>query len=78
MRITSAPKSASMRTQVGPARARDRSSTRNRERALEALIFGILSFCFSISVNDKIARYVNQFDRIETGSVASFSAKSGY
>jgi hypothetical protein len=31
--ITSAPKSAKMRTQVGPARTRERSSTRRRLRA---------------------------------------------
>src|SRR2546423_15196104 len=34
--ITSAPKSASCRTQVGPARTRDRSRTRKRASAVEA------------------------------------------
>src|SRR5258708_27907631 len=34
--ITSAPKSASCRTQVGPARTRERSRTRNRASAVEA------------------------------------------
>src|SRR5258707_13598673 len=34
--ITSAPKSASWRTQVGPARTRERSRTRKRASAVEA------------------------------------------
>src|SRR3954470_4951742 len=39
--ITSAPKSASWRTHVGPERTRDRSSTRKRERAEEAGWWGM-------------------------------------
>ena len=39
--ITSAPKSASCLTQVGPARTRVRSSTRKRDSAGEAVIRGI-------------------------------------
>src|SRR5690242_20822806 len=39
--ITSAPKSASWRTQVGPARTRDRSSTRKRASAVDAAIRGM-------------------------------------
>ena len=41
MRITSAPKSASIRTQVGPARTRERSSTRKVRSASPAWILGI-------------------------------------
>src|SRR5437870_4957065 len=39
--ITSAPKSASWRTHVGPARTRDRSRTRKRESAVEAGTWGM-------------------------------------
>src|SRR5882672_10540669 len=39
--MTSAPKSASCRTQVGPARTRDRSRTRKRASAVEAGTWGI-------------------------------------
>src|SRR5258707_9561302 len=38
---TSAPKSASWRTQVGPARTRDRSRTRKRASAVEAGTWGM-------------------------------------
>src|SRR4051812_6913164 len=39
--ITSAPKSANCRTQVGPARTRERSSTRKRASAADAEILGM-------------------------------------
>src|SRR5260221_4089618 len=39
--ITSAPKSASCRTQVGPARTRERSRTRKRASAVEAGTWGL-------------------------------------
>src|SRR5258708_3044520 len=39
--ITSAPKSASWRTQVGPARTRERSRTRKRASAVEAGTWGM-------------------------------------
>lgn len=44
MRTTSAPKSASIRTHVGPALTLERSRTRKRERAFEAVIFATLIF----------------------------------
>src|SRR6266568_8479221 len=39
--MTSAPKSASWRTQVGPARTRERSRTRKRASAVEAGTWGM-------------------------------------
>src|SRR5512134_280629 len=39
--ITSAPKSANWRTQVGPARTRERSRIRRRDSAGEAAILGM-------------------------------------
>src|SRR3989337_1530675 len=42
--ITSAPKSANCFTQVGPARTRDRSRIRRRDRAGEAVIFGMQEY----------------------------------
>jgi hypothetical protein len=41
MRMTPAPKSASMRTQVGRARTRDRSSARQRDTVRPAIILEI-------------------------------------
>ena len=39
--ITSAPKSANWRTQVGPARTREKSRMRRRDKALDAEMRGM-------------------------------------
>src|SRR5438552_14801569 len=57
--ITSAPKSASCRTQVGPARTRERSSTRKRESAVEAGTWGMAED----GIADQCDRYDNLYGR---------------
>src|SRR6266542_219846 len=57
--ITSAPKSASWRTQVGPARTRERSRMRKRERAVEAGTWGMAED----GVADRCDRYDNLYGR---------------
>src|SRR5687768_11205378 len=46
--ITSAPKSANWRTQVGPARTRDRSRMRKRSRAEEAAMRGMTNILCAV------------------------------
>src|SRR5207247_10801525 len=57
--ITSAPKSASWRTQVGPARTRERSRMRKRERAVEAGTWGMAED----RIADRCDRYDNLYGR---------------
>src|SRR5438093_13733011 len=57
--ITSAPKSANWRTQVGPARTRERSRMRKRERAVEAGTWGMAED----GIADRCDRYDNLYGR---------------
>src|SRR5580765_7433477 len=66
--MTSAPKSASWRTQVGPARTRERSRTRKRASAVEAGTWGM--------ANTGFADEKDRYDNLSTGR-ANVRSRSG-